>query len=97
LIYFRFLKKAVYHKHLKRRTFFKKRKFWVFLFPNSFFSKKSTNARMGAGVGLFVRVIIKLKNYVSFFEFRNFSYSWCMKLYSFLKYRFPVKYLIIKQ
>jgi hypothetical protein len=27
LIYFRFLKKAVYHKHLKRRTFFKKRKF----------------------------------------------------------------------
>jgi ribosomal protein L16/L10AE len=96
LIYFRLLKKVFFRRHLKRRTFFKKKKIWVFLFPNSFFSKKSTNARMGAGVGLFVRVIIRLKNYVSFIEFKDFSYNWCIRLRSFLKYRFPMKYLIVK-
>jgi ribosomal protein L16/L10AE len=72
-IYLRGLKRLIKRRYLRIKTQFKKKKFWLFLTPNLLLSKKSTNARMGAGVGSFVRLAINLKSYYSFLEFDKYS------------------------
>jgi hypothetical protein len=95
LLYFRFFRKIIFRKIVKRKVLFKKRRSWVFLFPNHILTKKSTNARMGAGVGAFVRVCIVLKSYQSFIEFSGFSAKWCSKLFNLSRYRYNIKYIVV--
>jgi ribosomal protein L16/L10AE len=59
LIHFTFLKKCLKKLNLKKKkekkNSFKNFKIWVGLLPNSVMSKKSKNARMGKGKGMFDR------------------------------------------
>lgn len=68
-------------------------KFWIFLKPNCILSCKSTNSRMGAGVGAMVRLSIKLKSYVSFVEFKNYSSSFLRRIHQYSRFRVPLKFI----
>ena len=94
LVYWRGFKKIIRRRHLKLKMKFKRKKFWIFLKPNVIFTSKSVNSRMGAGVGKFIRLAIKLKSYRSFVEFRHYSPAWLKKMYSRTRYRYPIKFLV---
>jgi hypothetical protein len=65
----------------------------LFLTPNLLLSKKSTNARMGAGVGSFVRLAILLKSYYSFVEFNRYSTIWVKKFSRVISRKYPLKFI----
>ena len=92
LVYLRFLKKLLRRKHIRRKMFFRRRKFWLFLRPNCILSGKTTNSRMGAGVGALVRIAINLEEYKSFVEFKYYSVPYLKYLNCSLKYKYPITY-----
>lgn len=94
LIYLRFLKKIFRQKHIRRKIFFLKKKYWFFLKPNFILSAKSTNARMGAGIGSLVRIAIKVFAYKIFITTIGFSVYWGLKIYKKLRFKYPFKFLI---
>lgn len=94
LVYWRHLKKLVRRRHLKLKMLFKRRKFWLFLKPNLMFKSKSVNARMGAGVGKFIRLAIFLKSYKSFIEFRHYSPAWLKRLSTRTRFRYKLKFCV---
>lgn len=96
-VYLRILKKIIRRKYIKRTMRFRYCKFWLFLNPNNILSKKSTNARMGAGVGSYVRLSIKLKSYVSFVEFKNYSSLFLKKIQNITRYRLALKFFLWKK
>lgn len=62
----------------KKQSRAKKGKFtyWLKYNPNTFFMKKSKNARMGSGKGKFVRRAFSIAANQSFLEFRYFKLNW---------------------
>ena len=56
-VYIRFFKKLFRRRFIKAKTRFFKPKYWLFMLPNYTLTQKSKNARMGAGVGKFVRLV----------------------------------------
>ena len=97
LVYLRGFKKCLRRRCIKTRRRFKKRKLWFFLRPNCILSGKSSNSRMGAGVGTMVRLAILLKSYRSFVETLGFSAFWLKKLSPYLRYRYPLKFVVAKK
>lgn len=95
LIYMRGFKRIMRRKYIRSRMRFKKKKFWFFVKPNCILSGKSTNSRMGAGVGSLVRLTVNIPAYYNFMEFRGYSKPWLSKLPSYLRYRYPIKFLPI--
>lgn len=95
LIYMRGFKKIIRRKYIRSKMRFKKKKFWFFIKPNCILSGKSTNSRMGAGVGSLVRLAVNLPAYYTFVEFRGYSLIWLTKLPTYLRYRYPTKFLPI--
>ncbi len=76
LIYLRVIKKIFRRKYTKHLMRFFKPKFWIFIKPNFLLTMKSKNSRMGAGVGMFIRLtafvypnkpIVQTWHYSSFF------------------------------
>lgn len=57
LVYVRTLKKFLRKTYCKTKMRFFRPKFWLKIFINALLTKKSKNARMGAGVGSFLRCI----------------------------------------
>ena len=55
-VYIRLFKKLLRRKFIKARTRFFKPKYWLMMLPNFILTQKSKNARMGAGVGKFIRL-----------------------------------------
>jgi len=55
-VYIRLFKKLFRRRFIKAKTRFFKPKYWVLFLPNYTLTQKSKNARMGAGVGKFVRL-----------------------------------------
>ena len=92
LIYLRFIKKLLRKRHIRRKMLFRRRKYWFFLRPNCSLSGKTTNSRMGAGVGALVRIAINLEAYTSFVEFKYYSGPYLKYLHKALKYKFPLVY-----
>lgn len=90
LIYLRFMKKIIKRMHTKRKMHFKRRKYWFFLRPNCFLTGKTTNSRMGAGVGSLVRLAINLESYTSFVEFKYYSGPYLKFFYKSVKYKIPL-------
>lgn len=86
-VYFRFVKKLIRRKYCKSYTRFCTSKFWVFIKPNFILSAKSKNARMGAGVGILIRLICQLYKYFSLIEFVGFSYLALRKISSYLNFK----------
>jgi len=92
-VYMRFFKKLIRRRYLKKRMRFRVCRFWLFLRPNCILSCKSTNSRMGAGVGALVRVAIKLKSYTSFVEFQNYSSLFLRRIHEQTRFRIPLKFI----
>lgn len=92
LVYLRGFKKLIRKKFVRKGIRFKRYKFWLFLKPNVILSNKSVNSRMGSGVGSLVRISIKLRAYVSFVEFLNYSPRWLPKIYPITRYKYPLKF-----
>lgn len=94
-IYFRGLKKILRRRYIRRKTRFLNRRFWVFLRPNCILTGKSTNSRMGAGVGSLVRLSVLIKAQTTFVEFKGYSFDWIKKINKRLRYRYPLKFVAI--
>lgn len=94
-VYLRFLKKLFKQKHMRRKMSFKRSKFWIFLNINYILTNKSTNSRMGAGIGSIVRVAIILKRWSIFLECKGYSSSWLKKIYKKLRFKYPFKFNVI--
>lgn len=98
LTYIRGFKKIMRRKHLKGNSTFRFRKIWFYLTPNIILSSKSTNSRMGAGVGKLIRIAIKLHSYKSFIEFRHYSPHWLRRVHLATRFRYKLKFIsILKQ
>lgn len=93
LVYMRKLKKIIRRRYTKAAINFRRRKFWIFISPNRILSGKSTNSRMGAGVGGFIRINADIKSRVSFAEFQNYNRRWPTQVYKATKYRIPFKFI----
>lgn len=94
LVYLRFLKKFLRQRHIRRKVSFFKKKFWFFFKPNYILSMKSTNSRMGAGVGSLVRIAVNIKAYTIFTTMRGYSAYWLLTLYKKLRFKYPFKFLL---
>jgi ribosomal protein L16/L10AE len=55
-VYIGFFKKLLRRRYIKAKLRFFKPKYWVIFLPNFILTQKSKNARMGAGVGKFIRL-----------------------------------------
>lgn len=95
MVYMRGFKKLIRRRHIRRKMRFSKRKFWFFIKPNCILSGKSTNSRMGAGVGSLIRLTVNLKAYKTFVEFLGYSPVWITKLYKRSRFRYPIRYMPI--
>lgn len=89
LVYLRQFKKLIRFRSFRKKSLYRFSKYWFFLKPNYILSNKSTNSRMGAGVGTVVRLSIFLNPYKKFVSFKNFSQLWVSLLYKALKYKIP--------
>lgn len=94
LVYLRLFKKILRLRSSKKKNLFQKSKFWVHIKPNYILSSKSTNARMGAGVGMIVRLAIYINKFTPFISFFLYSKLWLKKLNKTLRYRIPFKVLV---
>lgn len=87
-----FLKNFLKSKYSLKNYFF----FWFFLFGNFPITKKSKNARMGKGKGIFLRWSIRLPlNYI-FLEFKSFNFFFLNLLFFKLKYSFIKSLKLLK-
>ena len=92
LVYFRFLKKCLKRKYIRRDILLSKSRYWIFIIPNFIFSIKSKNSRMGAGVGKFVRVCSIIKSGRYLILFKDYSIKFIKKFSLFLYKRWHIKF-----
>ena len=90
-IYFFELKRKIKYIFKYKKNLKTKKKFWVFLNKNSPISKKSKNARMGKGKGLFVRLCYRLRKNSVFFEFKNVNKIILNKIRKYISKKFFFK------
>ena len=86
-VYLRFFKKTIRRKYCKAYTKFNKSKYWMFLKSNFIYSSKSKNSRMGAGVGILVRLVSIIYSYSNLFEFIGFSKKFLKKVCLYLNFK----------
>lgn len=93
------LKKKKKRKGKKRRkiTTMRRRKLWVFLFPNMIVSYKSTNSRMGKGKGLINRWAIRVKGGSIFIEFKGVHLYKIFSIYKRLQQKLPIKIFLLNK
>ena len=94
LVYLRMFKKLLRLRSSKKKNLFEKSRFWIHIKPNYILSCKSTNARMGAGVGTIVRLAAYINPYICLVSFFLYSKLWLKKLNKTLRYRLPFKILV---
>lgn len=93
LVYMRRFKKIFRRRYLKAPMNFRRRKFWFFIRPNALLSGKSTNSRMGAGVGGLIRITAYLPTRKSFVEFKFYTPQWVQSVSHLTRYRIPLKFI----
>lgn len=84
-LYFFFFKKCLKLLNKNKYMTFNKFFFWFFLKANFPLTKKSKNARMGKGKGLFLRWVIKLPFNFIFLECLTFNYLYFFFYLKFIK------------
>lgn len=90
--YIRILKK-VFKKKYRRRFHMRYNNFWVLIKPNFILSMKSKNARMGSGVGSFVRVCAVIRSNKPLILTRNYYNLYLKKLKNKFKSKFNIDLL----
>lgn len=92
------IKKNIVKKKKQSRIYNARFSYWFRYNPNTFYTKKSKNARMGSGKGKFVRKSYTLKARQSFLEFKFFKKNWYVTFNRFFKTRYGLllKFVIKK-
>lgn len=93
-VYIRLFKKIFRRRFVKAKTRFFKPKYWVLFMPNFILTQKSKNARMGAGVGKFVRLTSIVKPGKAFIKTWKYNYSFLKSVCNYIHYKIPNKFLI---
>lgn len=93
-VYIRFIKKLFRRKRCKVKMRFFKPKILMRLRANYIHSQKSKNARMGAGVGKFVRITTKLRYKTPILELVQFSYYNVVRAAKYLEFKCNLKLLL---
>ena len=86
-VFLRFVKKKIRRRYCKVKMRFFKPRFWLFLKSNFICSMKSKNARMGAGVGALVRLVMEFTYNFIFIEFKYYSLYFLVQVLKFLEFK----------
>lgn len=93
-VYLRFFKKLLRRKFYKTYTRFCFSTYWLFIKSNFIYSAKSKNARMGAGVGVLVRLVWVLYKYTALMEFVNYPIYFLNKVCNYLNFKCNIKLFV---
>lgn len=93
-VYIRLFKKLLRRRFIKAKTRFFKPKYWVLFLPNYTLTQKSKNARMGAGVGKFIRLTSIIKPGKAIIKTWYYNISFLKQLTNYLTYKIPNKFLL---
>lgn len=86
-VYIRTLKKFLRKSYCKTKMRFFKPKFWLKIFINAILTKKSKNARMGAGVGVFHRGYTLAQPNMMLLWLKFFFIRQTLKILKFIKFK----------
>lgn len=95
LVYLRLFKSIFRRKFLRATTMYFKPSYRIFIHPNFLLTAKSKNSRMGCGVGLLVRSVVKLSAGQIFLECIGYSLLWLIRVYTLIRYRYPYRISLI--
>ena len=95
-VYVRLFKKLFRRKFIKAKTRFFKPKFWILLLPNYILTQKSKNARMGAGVGKFVRLVNIVFPGKTIIKTWYYTYNYLRAITNYMLFKIPNKFLVKK-
>ena len=86
-VYIRTFKKFLRKSYCKSKMRFFKPKFWIKIFINAILTKKSKNARMGAGVGAFHRGYTLAQPNMMLLWLKFFFIRQTLKILNFIKFK----------
>lgn len=86
-VYIRTFKKFLRKSYCKTKMRFFKPKFWIKIFVNALLTKKSKNARMGAGVGAFHRACVLAQPNMMLLWLKFFFLHQTLKMLKFIKFK----------
>lgn len=95
LVYIRIFKKFLRKTYCKTKMRFFRPKFWLKIFINALLTKKSKNARMGAGVGGFLRCIHVSTPGSRLLVLKLFFYRLTVKILQFIMFKTKLKLKIL--
>lgn len=95
-VYIRLFKKIFRRRFIKAKTRFFKPKYWILFLPNYTLTQKSKNARMGAGVGKFIRLTSIVKPGKSIIKTWYYTFTFLRGICKYLTFKIPNKFLIKK-
>ena len=95
-VYIRTFKKILRKSYCKTKMRFFKPRFWLKIFINALLTKKSKNARMGAGVGNFCRCFNLTNPGTLLLVLKVFSYKMLVKALNFISFKTKLKLKINK-
>lgn len=93
-VYIRLFKKFLRRRFIKAKTRFFKPKYWILFLPNFILTQKSKNARMGAGVGKFVRLTSLVKPGKAFLKTWFYTFSFLKETVKRFRYKIPNRFLL---
>ena len=93
-VYIRLFKKIFRRRFIKAKTRFFKPKYWIMFLPNFILTQKSKNARMGAGVGKFVRLASIINPGKSIIKTWYYDHYYLRCIINYLKYKIPNNFLL---
>lgn len=94
-VYIRIFKKFLRKIYCKTKMRFFKPKFWLKVFVNALLTKKSKNARMGAGIGGFLRCIHIATPKSPVLTLKWFKRKWVVKALQFIMFKTKLKLKIL--
>jgi hypothetical protein len=95
-VFIRLFKRLFRRRYIKAKMRFFKPKYWVLFLPNYILTQKSKNARMGAGVGKFVRLTSIVFPGKSIIKTWYYNYRFLHFVTKYMTYKIPNKFLIKK-
>ena len=89
-IYLKTFKKIFKNKNFKKDKIYSKQKFWLTIRPNFLLTMKSKNARMGSGVGSYVRVCYNIMANKPFILLRYYPLQLIRNVIKYLKLKLNI-------
>lgn len=91
-VFIRNIKKLFRRRYCKVKMRFFRPKFWLTLHVNCICSSKSKNARMGAGVGLLVRLVMQLERGYNLLEFKYYPLYFLEKAKNYFEFKWNLSF-----